>query len=779
LAVAKAKDSKKRKGSRAGKPVPAVVPWRGWMLRNGIFLLVIVAALYTLYLDTRIRAEFEGKRWALPARVYARPLELYPGLLLSPEQFAQELALLNYQVLPTASRPGSYQRSDQDFLVASRPFKFWDAAEPGQRFRLRFSGGRVAALVNADSGVALPLLRLDPYEIGSLLPAQNEDRILVRRADIPPLLLQTLVAVEDRRFYEHSGVDAVGLLRAAWTNLRQWEIVQGGSTITQQLVKNFFLTQARTWTRKLNEMIMALLLEWHYSKDEILEAYCNEVFLGQDGRRAIHGFGLASRFYFGQDLAQLSAAEAALLVGMVKGPSFYEPRRHPQRALERRNQVLNLAAAAGVLTPAQAQEQRQTPLRVAPVPLGLSRFPAYLDLVRRQLRRDYRDEDLRSEGLLIFTTLDPLVQLASETAASQGLRELDKLRTAQGELEVAALVTNVANGEVLAAVGGRDPKASGFNRALLAERQVGSLIKPAVYLAALEQGYTLASPLQDVAVTLRDAGSEEWSPQNYDEQFHGTVPLYLALAQSYNAATVRLGMDVGIPPILDVIQRLGITRELPSYPSLMLGAAVMTPLEVAQMYQTLAAGGFVTPLRAIRSIVSAEGNPLQRYAVDVREAVASQPVYLLNNALQQVVQQGTARTLGQRLGRDLGIAGKTGTTNDLRDSWFAGFSGDRLAVVWIGRDDNGTTGLTGASGAMRVFAQIMKQVSAQALRLAPPDGVEWVWVDAQGLRSAEGCAEAVPLPFVTGSAPQQRGACGAPPATPLENTLDWFKGLMQ
>lgn len=777
--------SSRRTSSRSRRNAKRVktqhtVPWRGWLLRNLLLLSLVGAALYVAYLDFRIRNEFEGKRWAVPARVYARALELYAGRPLSREQLLRELQLLGYTPAEGNLRPGTYREQRGELVLATRRFTFWDGSEPEQVVRVSFAEGAIAQLREARGQPReLALIRLDPYEIATILPAHHEDRILVERAELPPVLVQMLLAVEDRRFFTHQGVDLRGLARAAWVNMQAMDIVQGGSTLTQQLVKNFFLTHERTWTRKLNEIIMSVLLDWHYSKDDILTAYCNEVFLAQDGRRAIHGFGLAARYYFGRDLNQLSMADMALLVGLVKGPSYYDPRRNPQRALARRNQVLEAAAAAGVVSPSEAQQAQRSGLGVTPRPLAVSRFPAYLDLVRRQLQRDYRDEDLRSTGLRIFTALDPLTQFATEEAVSRGLKSLPGEAARQGALQAAAVVTHPASGEVLAVVGDRDPYRAGFNRALLAERQVGSLIKPAVYLAALEKGYTLLSAVEDEAVSVLNERGETWSPRNFDGVFHGTVPLYYALAHSYNAASVRLGLAVGVEEVLDVVGRLGVSRRLPAYPSTFLGAASLTPLEVTQMYQTLAGGGFVAPLRTIRAVVSAAGEPLQRYGVDVRQTFAPEPVYLLNTALQEVVRQGTARGLSTRLEAELAVAGKTGTTNDARDSWFAGFSGDRLAVVWLGRDDNGPAGLTGSSGAMQIFADILRRSSTQPLLLGLPDSVQWIWIDREGKRATEVCRDAIQLPFVHGTEPAEVSACGRPLGAPIERATDWFKGLFK
>ncbi|MCF6210379.1 MAG: penicillin-binding protein 1B [Gammaproteobacteria bacterium] len=723
-----------------------------------VMLIGFVALLvYVAWLDNQVRQQFEGKRWALPAQVYARPLELYPGQALTVEQLQAELQRLGYREHNRPHQPGTYAWLGRSLVITTRSFDFWDGREPSRTLRVEFSRRNLSDIRRADNGDVVDLVRLDPSLIGRIYPAHKEDRVLVRLDEVPPLLIDALLTVEDRDFYQHHGVSPRAIGRALWANLRAGHTVQGGSTLTQQLVKNFFLSNERTLTRKLNEAIMALLLEWRYDKDEILEAYLNEIYLGQDGRRAIHGFGLASQFYFERPLRQLKIEQITLLVALVKGPSYYDPRRFPARASERRDLVLRLMTEQGMLDSAYAEDARGHKPGVTPrAASGVTRLPAFMDLVRRQLRRDYSDEDLRSEGLRIFTSLDPEVQQAAELALSGQLARLP------GEDLQGGLVTvDVNSGEVLAVVGGRDPRFAGFNRALDAQRPIGSLVKPAIYLTALARGdYTLATLLDDGPLSLDLGAGETWQPRNFDHLSHGQVPLFQALGQSYNQATARLGLALGVPAVLDTLQALGIERELPAWPAQLLGIASLSPLEVAQMYHTLAAGGFRTPLRAIRAVLTPQGEPLQRYPLEVVQAAPALPVFLLDAALVNAVRHGTGEAAYRSLPESLIVAGKTGTTNDLRDSWFAGFSGDRLAVVWLGRDDNRPAGLTGARGALRVWADTLRRLDVQSFEPPAPLGIEWVWVDAHtGLRIAEDCSSAVRLPFAKGTAPRERVRC--------------------
>lgn len=764
---------------------PVLEKFRQSFLRKRLRLVLLSFALllsgFVLYLDLTVRAQFEGKRWALPARVYARPLELYPGLKLRPEQLLTELAMLGYRDSGDSLDPGHYRHDQDRFTIATRPFAFWDGAQPALQLRADFDGDRLRALADLKTGQPVTLARLDPLLIGGIYPAHNEDRVLVKLNEVPPLLVKGLIAVEDRKFYTHHGVDPRGVGRALVTTLRGAG-VQGGSTLTQQLVKNFFLTPERTLRRKFTEMIMAQLLELHYSKDEILEAYANEIYLGQDGNRAIHGFGLASHFYFNRPLSQLDLPQAALLVGLVKGPSYYDPRRHPARALSRRNLVLQEMLQQQAITQQQYAAARATGLGVVEqAPGGTSLYPAFVELVHRQLRRDYHEEDLRSEGLQIFSSLDPLVQFAGERALTTRLTQLEKARRIPpNALEGAVVVSNAQNGEIQALVGGRNTRYEGFNRALDTERPVGSLIKPVIYLTALQRpdSYTLATLLDDSPLVWRERGAPDWEPHNYDKAFHGQVPLRLALANSYNVSSVRLGLSLGVRTVMDNVRRLGVERDLNTYASSLLGADGLSPLEVTQMYETIASGGFRVPLRAIREVLTAEGQPLQRYSLSIEQVIEPGPAYLITSALQGVVREGTADGLNKFLSPDIHVAGKTGTTNDLRDSWFAGYTGDRLAVVWIGRDDNQPINMTGAGGAMTVWGDMMARLDPEPLVPPRPDNVEMVSVDAvTGRRADDNCRGAVSLPFINGSAPVETAPCAA--SSPGPSIKNWFKRLFE
>lgn len=748
---------------------PARKPSGLWARLRRLLLLLVslgLAALlfYGIYLSQLVTIKFEGKRWAVPARVYAKPLELYPGAAISPARLRAEIKRLGYREQQQPGAPGTWKSTADGFELHTRPFVFWDESVPSLSLKISFENGQVASIRNLQSAQQETLLRLEAPMIDSIYPSHNEDRILVRYQDLPQMLVATLIAVEDRDFDSHHGISIRSIARAALANLRAGRVVQGGSTLTQQLVKNFFLSSERTLLRKFNEALMAIIIDARYSKQAILETYANEIYLGQDGRRAIHGFGLASRYYFNRPLQELDLPRIALLVGMIKGPSWFDPRRHPQRARERRDLVLDLLLQQELISAEQHRRASARPLGIVEPSAGGQRgYPAFIKLVRQQLQRDYQEADLTSEGLRIFTTLDPWIQQQAILNARSELESIEKQRKLPaGKLQMAIVIANSNDGEVLAMVGARHQTSSGFNRAMDAVRPIGSLVKPFVYLAALmqPQRFSLLTPLEDRAISLPLANGKKWQPENYDGKEHGEVPLINALAHSYNLATVGLGNELGLERVIDVLQKAGLKRQVNAFPSLLLGAVSLSPLEVTQLYQTLAGGGFQAPLRAIREVLNADNQPLQRYPLTLSQTLPAAPVYLTNIALQRVVSLGTGRGLQRFFPVEHGLAGKTGTTNDLRDSWFAGFSGDYVASVWLGRDDNSEAGLSGASGSLPVWGRVMSAIDARPLKLRSPADIEWLLIDQQnGLLASEQCENTVRVPFISGYGPDSESPC--------------------
>ncbi len=718
-------------------------------------LLLLVALIVVAILDRRVTAQFEGRRWTLPARVYAQPVDLYVGQKLSAERLAFELNRLGYLAVQATNRPGTYRRRGQRVEVHVRAFRFSDELQPARLLRLNFLGDRIGELVDA-KGVDIPVYRLDPLLIGSIFPVHGEDRIVVSPEQVPPMLPEALKAVEDRSFDTHHGINPSAILRAFFANVRAGQVEQGGSTLTQQLVKNYFLDSRRTLRRKIEEAVMAVILEARFEKADIMNAYINEIYLGQDGSRAVHGFGLASQFYFGKPLAELDLHEVALLVAIVRGPSLYDPRRHPERALERRNLVLKLLAARGVIGVDDAQDAAKRPLGITePGRQGAGYFPAFLDLVRKQLRRDYKEEDLTEAGLVVFTTLDPLLQDKAEQALTAELERLGKSgRKGTKDLEGVIVATSPQTSEVTAVVGGRRAAYDGFNRALDARRPIGSLAKPMVYLAALETGdFTPATYVADEPIALKLPNGDTWQPTNFTREVYGPVPMVRALTQSLNLATVNLGLEVGLERVAETYVQLGLEKAPNAYPSMLLGAANLTPMEVAQIYNTLANGGFRSPLRAVRAVLDEQNKPLKAPELEVEQVANADAVYVLTRMLIEVMNRGTGRPARRDLPPSLVVAGKTGTSNDYRDSWFAGFSASHLLVVWVGHDDNSSTGLTGTTGALATWSKLMGSIETSSFEPLMPETLENRWIDYYtGDETSPYCSgSALSLPFVIGT----------------------------
>jgi len=671
-----------------------------------------------------IDARFDLGQQPEPSRVYARPLELYPGMALTRDALLSELAAARYRNDPTAALPGSYAVSGSKAIIHTREFHFDDGAEAAQRIELSLSRNKVSKIVDSN-GQAVALKRVDPALIGTLfLNDPNERRPLPLTA-MPAFLVAGIQAVEDRDFNAHYGIDPWAIARAVWANLRAGKLVQGGSTLTQQLVKNTLLTPERTLSRKLQEAGLAIVIEARFSKGDILQAYLNRVYLGQLGSRPVQGFGAAAEFYFGRELDQLQLSEVALLIGLVKGPSLYDPRRHPQRAMKRRNLVLRQYAETGLIDQNTLLRARAQPLNVAPKPSAArERHPAFVDLVRDHLAAAYSPEVLAEQGLTVLTTLDPWAQRLAEKAIAE---RLDKLDSA-AQLEAAMVLTRASDGEILALVGGRQPRMPGFNRAVTARRPVGSLLKPFVYLLALSQPshFGLGSLISDDPVSHRLPTGDVWKPQNYDKRSHGQVMLIEALSRSYNQAAARLGLSLGMPAFGDLLRNLGVEIGNPPNPSAVLGAVELSPLDVTQLYQALASGGRVLPLTPLRAVINGNGDVLSRVPMRAGEATQVEVIKLLTLALVETTVSGTASRLTSDGRMQIASAGKTGTSDDLRDSWYAGYTGEHLGVVWIGRDDNQPSGLTGSAGALRVWQDVFAQLQSKAIRLRFVEPVRWL-----------------------------------------------------
>ncbi|SDG80001.1 penicillin-binding protein 1B [Dyella sp. 333MFSha] len=745
--------------NRLGSLLRTAWPWLRipfWLVMGLLFGFLLP---YTLILNARLQERFNDLVFAVPTRVYARPLPLEPGRALTPAALELELTFAGYTTEGAGKIQGSYSKNGSRFIIASHGYFGPDGGELPHRIRVVLANGQVASVVDDTNDKPIKSIHLDPARIATLYGAQQEERRIVRLENVPPLLVQGLQAVEDRDFKNHIGLDFSAIARASVANIRAGHTVQGGSTLTQQLVRNLFLDRDQNMLRKVNEAILSLLMEAHYPKGRILEAYVNEVFLGQQGNQAVHGFAAGGEFFFGRRLEDLRPQEIALLIGLVKGPSYYDPRRYPDRALSRRNLVLQQFHDTGLLDDAQTKAAQAAPLGIAPnAQLPHNRFPAFMQLVRSQITADFDEAALRDGSLSIFTTLDPTAQLYTEQAIVTTMKSLGKRGAAA---QAAAVVTDTTNGSVLAVVGSRDPGEQGFNRALDARRSIGSLVKPLVYLVALAQPskWSLASIVDDSPINMRQPDGTPWTPQNDDREVHGQVPMLDALVHSWNLATVNLGMQVGVGRVKGFLESFGLEGVNPS-PSLLLGAIDISPLQVAQLYEYIAADGHALPLVAVRGVMDSKGQAIKRYEVKEGEGEYQTAARLTTWAMQQVVNGGTAAAIGNSNLAYLHAAGKTGTSDSQRDAWFAGFTGDRLAVIWMGRDDNKPTGLYGATGSMKVWQELFRKLPTRPLSAAPGEGLEMAYVNPQtGKRTDPSCEGARQFPFVSGYVPEAEEGC--------------------
>ncbi|MEJ5073163.1 bifunctional glycosyl transferase/transpeptidase [Enterobacter ludwigii] len=721
-----------RNGKGKGKKPRRKYGWFWLLVKLGIVFAVLMA-IYGVYLDQKIRARIDGKVWQLPAAVYGRMVNLEPDMPVSKNEMVRLLTATQYRQVTAMTRPGEFTVQSNSIEMIRRPFDFPDSKEGQVRARLTFDGDHLDSITNMDNNRQFGFFRLDPRLITMMSSPNGEQRLFVPRSGFPDLLIDTLIATEDRHFYEHDGISFYSMGRAVLANLTAGRTVQGASTLTQQLVKNLFLSSERSYWRKANEAYMALIMDARYSKDRILELYMNEVYLGQSGDNEIRGFPLASLYYFGRPVEELSLDQQALLVGMVKGASIYNPWRNPKLALERRNLVLRLLQQQKVIDQELYDMLSARPLGVQPRGGVISPQPAFMQMVRQELQAKLGDKVKDLSGVKIFTTFDSVAQDAAEKAATEGIPVLKKQRKLS-DLETAMVIVDRMTGEVRAMVGGAEPQYAGYNRAMQARRSIGSLAKPATYLTALSQAntYRLNTWIADAPVTIHLSNGQTWSPQNDDKRFSGQVMLVDALTRSMNVPTVNLGMALGLPAITDTWQKLGVPKDqLHPVPAMILGALNLTPIEVAQAFQTISSGGNRATLSALRSVIAEDGTVLYQSYPQAERAVPAQAAYMTLWTMQQVVQRGTGRQLGAKY-PNLHLAGKTGTTNNNVDTWFAGVDGREVVITWVGRDNNQPTKLYGASGAMSIYQRYLSNESPIPLDLTPPEDIVNMSVDDNG-----------------------------------------------
>lgn len=728
-----------------------------------------VVTFYSIYLDQIIAQKFEGQKWHLPAQVFSRSMALYPGAAVSHPQMMAELKLLGYRKVANPRQVGEFSASSTRIELWRRPFLHPEGDQVEQRVMISFDSNGVSSVSRVSDKRQLAVFHLEPVLLDRIITGDGEDRLFVPTEEMPKSIVQALLLVEDRSFYEHHGVNPFAIARAAFVNISAGRTVQGGSTLTQQLAKNFFLSSERSLLRKVREALMAVIIDFRYSKDEILEAYLNEVYMGQDKSRAVHGMGLASRFYFGRPISELTIAQQAFLVAAIKGPSYYNPWRYPDRIQERRDLVLRLLMDAGDLTTAEYKAAVESPLAIRNLNKPAhQKLPSFFALVKQEVNERYGDALLKQSGVKIYTTLDPMAQEAAEIAVTQTLKSLDK---SNKSLQVGMVVTDKYTGGIAAMVGDKTPGFDGFNRAVEIRRPIGSLIKPFVYATALAPNsqFTLATPLEDQPITLKSEQGKTWSPQNFDKKFSGQVPLLTALKKSMNVPTVNLGIAVGVDAVATTLAKSGWQEPLNEYPSMLLGAVNGSPLMVAQVYQTLADSGVYRKLTTVTAVLDADKNPLPVTRLPKEQAISPDTDFLIQYAMQQVVNTGTATRLGNAF-PGVGLAGKTGTSNDSRDSWFAGFDERNVAAIWVGRDDNGKTSLYGSSGAMAVYLAFLKERPPISLRSIQVNGVVKGFFDRDtGVAKESDCSNVDALPALTATY-RPVNNCGEP--------LQWWQKIL-
>jgi len=711
-------------------------------------IFIVVFAAYVFYLNTKVQNKFEGQRWQLPLQVFSEVLVYQKGDQINLEQIKRNLLVNQYKRVNTVAKPGEFALSSRRVIIYQRAFDFGEGLLPAHKITIDTKAGIVTGVFKGNREISQA--QIEPVLLDRIVPENKEDRVLLPLQRVPEQLLDTLLLVEDRDFYFHYGVSPVGIIRALYQNIRAGRTVQGGSTLTQQLVKNMFLTREKSIVRKVNEAIMALLLEFHYSKDQLLEAYVNEVYLGQHYANGIYGFGLAAQFYFDKEIEQLSAGQMATLVGVIKGPSYYDPWRYAERAKKRRDIVLKLMFDHEMLAKPDYLAAVKQPLEIKTsrkLANKKRKYPAYLSAVKRELTQ-ILGEQSQAKGLKVFTHFSPFHQYSAEKTIAKRLPELEKASAT--ELQVAMVITDTHSAQVKAIVGDKRAGYAGFNRAINARRPVGSLLKPFVYLLALEryQQYQLGTMLTDEPLSVEVETEDVWQPKNYDGKYRKQASLYDSLSNSLNVPTVNLGLELGLEPLANTLHLAGYDEDIVLHPSILLGSIGMSAFEVNQLYIPIANKGKQRQLSVISKVVSGQGETYWQETVDDLPIFSNHSVYLLNYALRGAAKTGTAKSLSWRLPNKI-VAGKTGTTNDQRDSWFSGFDEDILITTWLGNDENKPTKLTGSSGALVLFSDVMKAIGINDKALNAPVGVEQVPFDHQtGLPLAQACDDQILYPAV-------------------------------
>jgi len=750
-----------------------------WKWFKIILFLSIVATLFGMWylhhLTTSIEQRFEqSQKWKIPSKVYSDAFYLYPGLDTAKRDIKGKLIRLGYRDMGQKIKgPGDFAFIKEGIDIYLHDFDYPGEEFKGFPIRIYLSRAVVAKITNFDDGADLSTVRLEPEIIAPVFSDEMEDRTLVTLNDVPERLIEAIILIEDERFFKHKGVDPVGIMRAAMKDVIAMKMVQGGSTLTQQLVKNYFLHSKKTISRKINEALLAMILEKRHTKGEILEAYLNEIYLGQRGRSSVMGVGEAAKLYFAKNVNQLTLGESALLAGLIKSPSEYSPFRNKENARKRRDFVLDKMYSEELISARELAEAKAEPIVTPERTIQVVKAPYFIDFVKQQIAEFYPADVLTSEGLKIFTTLDMTAQLMAETAVKEGLARIENSyanllpKDHPDPLQAGFVAIQPQTGFVKAFVGGRAYETNQFNHVTQAKRQTGSTFKPFVYLTAFDperskKTFAPSSFIDDKKFTM-ESGGEAWSPSNYDKKEHGKVTLRESLENSYNIATAQLGIETGLDNVVATARDLGITSDLLAVPALSLGAFEVTPMELAAAYTVFPNGGIRAEPISIINVVDKDGNIVEKRTIEMKRVFSAGPIYLTVDVMKGVLDRGTAasaRAMGFR-----GIAaGKTGTTSDYRDAWFAGFTPSLLAMVWVGYDDNAVTNMSGGRAALPIWTYFMKDYVGDSQEdWTPPKDVILVKIDPEsGEIATKNCPKTGFAPFLDGYEPEK--SCELHPA---------------
>jgi penicillin-binding protein 1B len=728
-----------------------------------VFVALIGFVGYTYVVITR---EFDSAtRWDLPSRVYSDATPIVPGVGLARTLLEPKLNHAGYrEVSKRVENPGEYRYVGDDLEIFLNNFDYPDMEFRAMPVRVEMSGSTVRSIRRLTDNISLRGVRIEPELITSIYDNEMEDRLPVSLEAVPKVLTNAIIATEDQSFYSHEGISIRGILRALWVDIRSKSLTAGGSTLTQQLVKNLYLTPERTWRRKAVEALMAVLLEMRYSKDEILEAYLNEIYLGQNGSVQIVGVEQASQVYFGKKVTYLTLSEAATMAAMIRSPNVLSPIKYPERVKPRRDVVLRVMRDEGMISERDYQETVASPLSVTRFPRTSRSAPFFVDLVLKQLRETYPETQLKTEGLRIFTTLDTIMQRSAEEALDHGIGELTRkhkhIKRAEVPLEGVVVTVQPGTGYVKALVGGRNYSKTQFNRAIQARRQPGSLFKPFVYVTAMDpsrgrDALTASTVLDDSPISVQQAGAAVWRPQNYDNRFHGRVTVRESLAHSYNIPAVRAAIDAGVPNVIKTATDIGVESRLQPYPSISLGSFEVTPLEIAFAYSVFANLGVKAEPVSILAVVTRDGKLLETRNAKMRRVAPAGVCYVMNDVLKDVFNYGTggrARSLGFKHA----YAGKTGTTNNYRDAWVIGYSPRILSLVWIGFDDGRSVRLAGGDACIPIWTRHMNRIDGliQDVDWKRPDDVVEREIDPQsGMLATPYCPTSRSEVYVAGTQP--------------------------